>query len=1142
MECIITDRSPAAYQIEKGQQRLNVLATGEVFEQFCGDDMLNLYRPDLLYGGVANIWIRVHREGIQSYALLGRESDNLIKFETDRILYKGQVEGIDYHLSFNLAEGAVHFWDLELKGEGLEFDLIFARDLGLASRGAILTNELYSAQYIDYRTYRNRHGWHIAARQNMSQGGRHPFYQVGLLQGEAIAFATDGLELFGTDYRADNRPNMLDRGLASEIIQGEFAYLALQTERQVLDGEARISFYGYYEPHLETAIDGLRGEPEIEQAYTALQRHEIDWEEGFLEIPALADDFASPYNAAPFDEDTIAARYPERNQIEREGGRTLSFFTPDHMHVVTQTKEIQVERAHGHIMTRFLDMNRVSSDLLTTSSYAYGLFNSQTVIGNTSMHKFISTNRGFLNQTKTAGQRIYVRLDGCYRLLQLPSLYELGMGHSRWFYAMPEGDSIVIETAAVVDKNQLILDIRSEEGRSYDFRITTQLVMGEHEFSQAIAVESLEDGRLLRFKQAEPNPYYPNLAYSISAGGRQLEPQSDAPFFQDGEERNASLLTLDFPAESSLQLLISATLDETVDSVAAVSSTPVDLEANRQAYLDAYRRLLRGFRLELPETASTQHRDEVEIMNHTVYWYAHNALVHFAVPHGLEQSGGAAWGTRDVCQGPLEFFYAFGQFKLAKDVLLTIFKHQQVETGEWPQWFMFDRYPINAGDCHGDIVFWPLKALSEYILYTGDVGILDEPLPYQKADGSFTAPHSLLDHLKRAYEVIQTRFIADPYLITFAGGDWNDTLQPANEALREELISTWTQALAYQALDQLAEALASTDPVFSSTLSDAAAKLQEAFVNVLIKDGVVSGLALHQEEGDYQLLLHPDDELTGIHHRLLPMTRSIIAELVDEEQAQRSMQIIEERLLFPDGAHLMDHPPRYHGGVTELFVRAEQATYIGRELSLMYTHAHIRYMEALAKLGRGDEAWAMSFVINPLAVEKRLEHAAKRQRNLYYSSSEGDFATREDFAAHFDRLKEGSITVKGGWRLYSSGPGIYLHQLLSKILGIQLLADGLRIQPAVGAALAGLELELDCFGPRLFRFVSVDVAADAKPKQEATTGHQGLAVLDAAGQPRGEIKEEAYGQKAVYLSVADLEALESVITIVLPEEKEGSDA
>ena len=33
-------------------------------------------------------------------------------------------------------------------------------------------------------------------------------------------------------------------------------------------------------------------------------------------------------------------------------------------------------------------------------------------------------------------------------------------------------------------------------------------------------------------------------------------------------------------------------------------------------------------------------------------------MIHLTVPHGLEQYTGAAWGTRDVCQGPVEFLLA----------------------------------------------------------------------------------------------------------------------------------------------------------------------------------------------------------------------------------------------------------------------------------------------------------------------------------------------------------------------------------------------------------------------------------------------------------------------------------------------------
>jgi len=35
-------------------------------------------------------------------------------------------------------------------------------------------------------------------------------------------------------------------------------------------------------------------------------------------------------------------------------------------------------------------------------------------------------------------------------------------------------------------------------------------------------------------------------------------------------------------------------------------------------------------------------------------WLRQNALVHYLAPRGLEQFSGGGWGTRDVCQGPVE--------------------------------------------------------------------------------------------------------------------------------------------------------------------------------------------------------------------------------------------------------------------------------------------------------------------------------------------------------------------------------------------------------------------------------------------------------------------------------------------------------
>src|SRR5262249_51768639 len=93
-------------------------------------------------------------------------------------------------------------------------------------------------------------------------------------------------------------------------------------------------------------------------------------------------------------------------------------------------------------------------------------------------------------------------------------------------------------------------------------------------------------------------------------------------------------------------------------------------------------------------------------------WLSHNAMVHLTVPHGLEQYTGAAWGTRDVCQGPLEFLLSLEHDTPVKEILRILFAQQYEKRGDWPQWFMLEPYSnIQDKHAHGDVIVWPLKAL-----------------------------------------------------------------------------------------------------------------------------------------------------------------------------------------------------------------------------------------------------------------------------------------------------------------------------------------------------------------------------------------------------------------------------------------------
>ena len=110
-------------------------------------------------------------------------------------------------------------------------------------------------------------------------------------------------------------------------------------------------------------------------------------------------------------------------------------------------------------------------------------------------------------------------------------------------------------------------------------------------------------------------------------------------------------------------------------------------------------------------------------------WLAHNAMIHLTVPHGLEQYTGAAWGTRDVCQGPVEFFLSLEHDEPVKDILRIVFAQQYEDAGRLAAMVHARALLEHPGPaCHGDVIVWPLKALCDYLEATNDLAFLDEPV------------------------------------------------------------------------------------------------------------------------------------------------------------------------------------------------------------------------------------------------------------------------------------------------------------------------------------------------------------------------------------------------------------------------------
>ncbi|SFJ69553.1 Cellobiose phosphorylase [Paenibacillus sp. UNC496MF] len=1049
---IILQTTDSKLHVQEGPFRFTFLRSGDLYEAAYGEHtLINQLLANPLDGALSNLFLRrFAADGIEAVPLLGVRSASRLRRHARALAWEGEAWGAAYRVTFRLTEQGVWFWDVALSGNaGLELDVIYGQDVGLADRGAVRSNEAYVSQYIGHSVFRHpAKGYVVCSRQNQPQGGKFPYLQQGALTG-AAGYSTDGFQFFGLSYKDTDVPVRLAMpSLANEIYQYEFAYVALQSERIRLNGEARVVFYGLLRADHPEAADALAFGADVAEAWRQTGDRPLGPGED-VEAAKRKASIASPLRALPLTDAELAGLYPERLQEEYGGGELLSFFTPGREHVVLKEKELRVERPHGHIlMTGGND--RVRDEVLTTTVYMYGVFNSQLAVGNTTFHKLLSNTRSALNVMKASGQRIYVELEGRYRLLALPSLFEMGFNYARWRYKLAD-DVILVTCFASADTPEVCLRFESESGIAYPCLVTNQAIMNANEYELPASVA--QEGDTLTFRAAAgalSASAYPELRYRLRVTGAVMNVGDERLLADDAQPGEASLAVLALSASPSWSLTVQGLLHGQPLPFAERSA-----DEEKERYRAFLGRVLNGFRLSSDGGASA----EVESMNTLAWWYAHNMLVHFSAPHGLEQYGGAAWGTRDVCQGPAEYFLAAHRYGTVREILLRVYAQQYEDTGHWPQWFMFDRYAgIRADESHGDIVVWPLKVLGDYLRATGDFGILAEPVPYM-ARGPFAftkADASLLAHVRKEIAYIRGHFVHGTHLSAYGDGDWDDTLQPANAMLKRYMVSSWTVALTYQAIGGFAAAIKPHDAGLSAELQALAEGIRLDFNRYMLAKDVIPGFLYMEDPSTPEPMLHPEDTATGIRYRLLPMTRSMIGELLTKEQAEAHYALIKEKLYFPDGVRLMDRPARYAGGVSKRFKRAEQAANFGREIGLQYVHAHIRFVEASAKLGYGDEAWKALLMINPVSLSGVVPNAEPRQRNAYFSSSDGKFNDRYAAQEGFEGLRDGRVPVKGGWRIYSSGPGIYMNQLVSNCLGIRQEEGDLVVDPVLPDALNGL--------------------------------------------------------------------------------------
>ena len=1053
-----------------GGLRVEANSNGSLRRFDCDALSLALFVGSELEGGPTNLFLRRRDKEGGWTPLLGPFSPT--RFQLDaagrRLLGSGSWEGIDYSIALALAQTTqAWFWHVRLENTAAsaqEVDLTYAQDIALAAYGAIRLNEYYVSQYLDHTPLRHpRYGYMIATRQNLAVDGRNPWCLIGSLR-NGRSFATDAKQFHGLESRVGAAPVGMTGDLPDRRLQHEHAMVVIRdgTIRLEAGRSVEAGFFGLLvENHSEATspadADRARIAMELPEAKPTGVSPSAQPDGIRAGATAGSSPNATLFTSAPllngldlgFDALRKLFGPDWRHEEVDERGERLSFFHGANRHVVLRAKELRVLRPHGHIL-RTGTHTTPDETALTSTVWMNGVFHSMITQGHVSINRFLSTTHTYLSLFRSHGQRVFAEVDGQWHLLNMPSAFEMAVDVCRWLY-QHDGGTIEVRAEARHDPQELTLSIQTLSGPPTRFLVSHHVALNDDDGSAPGPAFWHREGEKIVLAPAphtELGRRFPNGTFHIEplAGTKVQRVGGDELLFLDERSRQQPFVCIITAPASGVGLTIRAQL------VPAESTAP--LRAEPAVGLIP--------RITMTAPSSSPHAERLAHVADMIPWFTQNALVHYLSPRGLEQYSGGGWGTRDVCQGPVEMLLALERPEAVRDLLLRVMKQQNPD-GDWPQWFMFFERErgIRPGDSHGDIVFWPLVVLAQYLIASGDNAVLDEKVRFFDSSSPDAGEQATVwQHVERAFSLIEKRTIAGTALAAYGHGDWNDSLQPADPALREHMCSAWTVTLHFQTLNLLARALRAIGrPQDATPLELKAQAVHRDFQRLLLVDGVLTGYAIFEGGDRTRYLLHPDDEITGVKYSSLAMIHAIIEDMLTPEQTRAHLALIDEYLSAPDGVRLFDRPMPYHGGPQQIFQRAETATYFGREIGLMYTHAHLRYAQALAHVGDADRFFKALCQANPIGIRAVVPRATLRQANCYYSSSDAAFDDRYQASEEYDRVAGGTIALEGGWRVYSSGAGIARGLVIRRFLGLSCEAQILRVDPVIPPALDGLRVE-----------------------------------------------------------------------------------